>query len=70
MQTLRKKSLEQLAKAPKIVAKGSLSSNEFSSHVLNSKQLQKFISQKAFDQILPEASQKPDLVHYQVQDHW
>lgn len=51
MQTLRKKSLEQLAKAPKIVAKGSLSSNEFSSHVLNSKQLQKFISQKAFDQI-------------------
>ena len=51
MQTLRKKSLEHLAKTPNANKESTLSSIEFASNVLNHKQLQKFISQKAFEQM-------------------
>lgn len=51
MQTLRKKSLEHLAKAPNANKESTLSGIEFASNVLNHKQLQKFISQKAFEQM-------------------
>ena len=48
MQTLRKKSLEHLANTPKTNKGETLSNIEFASNVLNRKQLQKFISEKAF----------------------
>ena len=51
MQTLRKKSLEHLAKTPNANEETTLSGIEFASNVLNHKQLQKFISQKAFEQM-------------------
>jgi len=51
MQTLRKKSLEHLAKTPNANKESTLSGIEFASNVLNHKQLQKFISQKAFEQM-------------------
>ena len=51
MQTLRKKSLEHLAKAPNANKESTLSGIEFASNVLNHKQLQKFISQKSFEQM-------------------
>ena len=51
MQTLRKKSLEHLAKTPNANKETTLSGIEFASNVLNHKQLQKFISQKAFEQM-------------------
>ena len=51
MQTLRKKSLEHLAKTPNANRELTLSDIEFASNVLNHKQLQKFISQKAFEQM-------------------
>jgi len=51
MQTLRKKSLEHLAKTPNANEETTLSGIEFASNVLNDKQLQKFISQKAFEQM-------------------
>ena len=51
MQTLRKKSLEHLAKTPNANKEATLSGIEFASNVLNHKQLQKFISQKAFEQM-------------------
>ena len=51
MQTLRKKSLEHLAKTPNENKETTLSGIEFASNVLNHKQLQKFISQKAFEQM-------------------
>ena len=51
MQTLRKKSLEHLAKTPNANKESALSGIEFASNVLNHKQLQKFISQKAFEQM-------------------
>ena len=51
MQTLRKKSLEHLANTPNANKETTLSGIEFASNVLNHKQLQKFISQKAFEQM-------------------
>ena len=51
MQTLRKKSLEHLAKTPNANKESTLSGIEFASNVLNHKQLQKFISQKVFEQM-------------------
>ena len=51
MQTIRKKSLEHLAKTPNANKETTLSGIEFASNVLNHKQLQKFISQKAFEQM-------------------
>lgn len=51
MQTLRKKSLEELAKPPRATKGGALTDIEFASNVLNPKQLQKFISEKAFEQM-------------------
>ncbi len=51
MQTLRKKSLEELAKPPRATKGGALTGIEFASNVLNPKQLQKFISEKAFEQM-------------------
>ena len=51
MQTLRKKSLEHLANTPNANKEATLSGIEFASNVLNHKQLQKFISQKAFEQM-------------------
>jgi len=51
MQTLRKKSLEHLAKTPNANKESTISGIEFASNVLNHKQLQKFISQKAFEQM-------------------
>lgn len=51
MQTLRKKSLEHLANTPKTNKGETLSNIEFASNVLNRKQLQKFISEKAFVQM-------------------
>ena len=44
MQTLRKKSLEGLTKSSTATEKVKLLDSEFASHVLNNKQLQKFIS--------------------------
>ena len=51
MQTLRKKSLEHLAKTPISNKEATLSGIKFASNVLNHKQLQKFISQKVFEQM-------------------
>jgi glutamine synthetase len=51
MQTLRKKSLELLAKTPISNKEATLSGIKFASNVLNHKQLQKFISQKVFEQM-------------------
>ena len=51
MQTLRKKSLEGLTKSSTATEKVKLLDSEFASHVLNNKQLQKFISEKAFEQM-------------------
>ena len=51
MQTLRKKSLEQLAKAPKMNPNNRVHSSQYAEHVFNLTQLQKFISEKAFDQM-------------------
>ncbi|MDA0794209.1 MAG: glutamine synthetase III [Bacteroidetes bacterium] len=51
MKTLRKKSLEQLAKAPKMNPNNRVLSSQFAEHVFNLTQLQKFISEKAFDQM-------------------
>ena len=51
MQTLRKKSLEQLAKATKMNQNNRVHSSQYAEHVFNLTQLQKFISEKAFDQM-------------------
>ena len=51
MQTLRKKSLEGLTKSSTATEKVKLLDSEFASHVLNNKELQKFISEKAFEQM-------------------
>ena len=51
MQTLRKKRLEQLAKAPKMNPNNRVHSSQYAEHEFNLTQLQKFISEKAFDQM-------------------
>jgi len=51
MQTLRKQILVKLSEAPKIFEERKVLSSEYASNVFNTKQLQKFISEKAFEQM-------------------
>ena len=51
METLRKQILKKLSESPKVFKKRKVVPSEYASNVFNNKQLQKFISEKAFDQM-------------------
>ena len=51
METLRKKILKKLSESPKVFEKRKGVPLQYASNVFNNKQLQKFISEKAFDQM-------------------
>ena len=51
METLRKQILKKLSESPKVFEKRKGIPLEYASNVFNNKQLQKFISEKAFDQM-------------------
>ncbi len=51
MQTLRKQILVKLSEVPKVFEERKVLSSEYASNVFNTKQLQKFISEKAFEQM-------------------